>query len=76
MVNYSLDGDEFAVLVNDEGQYSIWPSSQDVPAGWRIVFPQGTKAEALAFIESEWTDMRPKSLQERMAASAVGRENH
>lgn len=76
MVNFSLDGDEFVVLVNDEGQYSIWPSAQDVPAGWRIARPKGTKAEALAFIENEWTDMRPKSLQERMAASAAGRAKY
>ncbi|MBT5049791.1 MAG: MbtH family NRPS accessory protein, partial [Rhodospirillaceae bacterium] len=25
--NWSLDGDDFKVLVNDEDQHSIWPSA-------------------------------------------------
>ncbi|MGW3730031.1 MbtH family protein, partial [Streptomyces sp. NPDC000851] len=26
----------FLVLVNDEGQHSLWPSFADVPGGWTI----------------------------------------
>jgi len=25
----------YHVLINDEGQYSLWPSFIDVPDGWR-----------------------------------------
>ncbi|MFF4160350.1 MbtH family protein [Streptomyces sp. NPDC001678] len=55
----------FLVLVNDEGQHSLWPSFSDVPAGWAIARGPGTRAEALAHVEENWTDMRPKSLVAR-----------
>jgi MbtH protein len=64
--NWQIDGDEFVVLVNDEEQYSIWPSAKTVPQGWRQVGPIGPKAECLAYVEQHWTDMRPKSLQHQM----------
>jgi len=57
---------EYLVLVNDEGQYSLWRTFKQVPAGWTAVGPRGPRAECLAYIESHWTDMRPKSLIERM----------
>ncbi|MEO3808647.1 MbtH family protein [Sphaerisporangium sp. B11E5] len=60
------DGTFFA-LINDEGQYSLWPAFADVPAGWEIVFGEATRKECLDYIEENWTDMRPKSLIEEMA---------
>lgn len=66
--NWSIDGDEFMVLVNGEGQHSIWPSAVQVPAGWTQIGPVGPKAECLAFIEANWTDMRPRSLQRSMSS--------
>ena len=27
----------FLVLVNDEGQHSLWPAFAEVPAGWTVV---------------------------------------
>jgi MbtH protein len=53
-------------LINDEGQYSLWPAFADVPAGWTIVHGEGTRQACLDFIEREWTDMRPKSLIRQM----------
>jgi MbtH protein len=58
----SIDGDSFAVLVNAEGQYSIWPARKAVPAGWSRVGPTGPKADCTAYIETHWTDMRVRSL--------------
>ncbi|WP_272933751.1 MbtH family protein [Streptomyces sp. PSAA01] len=52
----------FLVLVNDEGQYSLWPSFADVPAGWETAHPEADRQACLDFIEARWTDMRPKSL--------------
>jgi MbtH protein len=52
----------FYALVNDEGQYSLWPSFADVPEGWEIVHGVESRQSCLDFIEKNWTDMRPKSL--------------
>jgi MbtH protein len=52
----------YQVLVNDEGQHSLWPAFADVPAGWRVVFEDNTRKACLEFIEENWTDMRPNSL--------------
>ncbi|MFD7550963.1 MbtH family protein [Streptomyces sp. NPDC059578] len=56
----------FLVLTNDELQYSLWPSFVDVPQGWRIAFPEDSRQNCLAYIEENWTDMRPKSLIDQM----------
>jgi MbtH protein len=56
----------FHVLVNHEGQHSLWPSWKEVPAGWTIVHQSDTRAACLDYVEKNWTDMRPKSLIEKM----------
>lgn len=53
---------EYRVLVNDEGQHSLWPADIDVPAGWRIARDTGSRADCLAYVEENWTDLRPASL--------------
>ncbi|HYP30028.1 MAG TPA: MbtH family protein [Blastocatellia bacterium] len=62
---------EFLVLVNEELQYSLWPSFREIPAGWTAVGPRGKRRECLDYIEGHWTDMRPKSLVDEMAKDAV-----
>jgi len=61
------DDRPFYVLTNDEEQHSLWPAGIDVPAGWRVVFGEDTRANCVAHVEQSWTDMRPKSLREAMA---------
>jgi MbtH protein len=56
----------FLVLVNDEDQHSLWPAFADVPAGWRKVFGEASRADCLAYVEEHWTDIRPKSLRDRL----------
>jgi MbtH protein len=58
----------FLVLVNDENQHSLWPAFAEVPDGWKAVFGEDTRAACIAYIEKNWTDMRPKSLADRMDA--------
>ncbi len=58
----------FVVLVNDEGQHSLWPTFMDVPAGWTVAFPENSRDACLEYINENWTDMRPKSLIEAMGA--------
>ncbi|WP_409180698.1 MbtH family protein [Amycolatopsis sp. VS8301801F10] len=61
----------FYVVVNDEDQHSLWPAFSMVPAGWRTVFGEDTRQRCLEYVEENWTDMRPKSLREAMAADAA-----
>jgi MbtH protein len=64
------DTTTYQVLRNDEEQYSLWPVLLDVPAGWTPVGKQGTKTECMSYVDEVWTDMRPLSLREQMAADA------
>ncbi|BCJ53443.1 protein mbtH [Actinoplanes sp. NBRC 14428] len=56
----------FLVLVNDEGQYSMWPAAIDVPAGWTVAHPEDSHQACLDYVEQNWTDMRPRSLVRAM----------
>jgi MbtH protein len=60
----------YLVLVNDEGQQSLWPVFAEVPAGWQIALPESSHEESIAWIEEHWTDMRPRSVAE--ATDRVG----
>jgi MbtH protein len=60
------DSPPYAVVVNDEEQYSIWLAGRDLPAGWRADGFTGTEDECLAYIDETWTDMRPASLRRWM----------
>jgi MbtH protein len=57
---------EFIVLVNEEHQYSLWPTFREVPAGWSAARPRGSRQECLDYIEENWVDMRPRSLADQM----------
>ncbi|MYM28000.1 MbtH family NRPS accessory protein [Duganella sp. CY15W] len=59
----------YEVVVNEEEQYSIWPVTKAIPAGWRTVGVQGAKQLCLDHINTVWTDMRPLSLRQQMAAA-------
>jgi MbtH protein len=63
---------DYFVVINDEEQYSIWPSNRDVPNGWQPVGQARPKEDCLAYIEQTWTDMRPKSVREAMARQSAG----
>lgn len=60
---------KFLVLINDERQYSLWPASLDLPAGWKIARDEDTRSNCLEFVTAAWTDMRPASLVTAMAES-------
>jgi MbtH protein len=62
----------YTAVMNHEEQYSIWPADRELPAGWTAVGTPGLKAQVLAYIEEVWTDMRPKSLREKMEAAGLG----
>ena len=58
------------VVVNHEEQYSIWPTHRPLPLGWRGEGKRETRDQCLDHIAAVWTDMRPRSLRERMDAKA------
>ncbi|MET8042600.1 MbtH family protein [Micromonospora sp. NPDC005215] len=67
----------YHVLINDEGQYSLWPSFVEVPAGWSVALRETDRQSCLDHIDENWTDMRPKSLIRAMEGATVdgaGRE--
>ncbi len=57
---------EFSVVINDEEQYSIWPSDKYLPIGWKKTGQYGTEKDCLDYIDNVWTDMRPLSLRKAM----------
>ena len=60
-----IDG-TFLVLVNAEGQHSLWPEQIAVPAGWTVMHAADTRQNCLDYIKENWTDMRPESLKRSM----------
>jgi MbtH protein len=59
----------YLVLVNDEGQHSLWPGFADVPAGWTVAKTADTRDACLAYVEENWTDLRPAGLIKSMDAA-------
>jgi MbtH protein len=57
---------EHLVLVNDEGQHSLWPAFAEIPAGWITAHGPAPRQACLDYVNEHWTDMRPKSLIEAM----------
>ena len=41
----------YHVLINEEGQHSLWPAFKEVPLGWTIALKSGTRA---AFSRSQF----------------------
>ena len=70
MNNEDTENMKYKVVVNDEGQYSIWAADRPNPDGWRAAPKRGSKSECLAYIKEVWTDMRPLSLRNKMNDSA------
>ena len=56
----------FRVLVNEEGQHSLWPDFAEVPEGWTVVLKDSTRDAALPYLRSvvcNLTRMRIRHLQ-------------
>jgi MbtH protein len=64
--------DRFAVVINHEEQYSLWPEHRTPPLGWRTTGFAGTKSACLAHIKAVWTDTTPLSLRPTTERYAYG----
>ncbi len=58
-----MNDQHYRVVVNAEEQYSIWAEHLPIPKGWVDVHAPAPKDICLKYIESVWTDMRPKSVR-------------
>ncbi|MGI5426019.1 MbtH family protein [Streptomyces sp. CA-179760] len=69
---------EYLVVINEEEQYSIWPSVRELPAGWTAVGEPRSRDDCLDHIERVWTDMRPKSVRQALAnaGSLIAQGSH
>ncbi|MDS0527392.1 MbtH family protein [Clostridium sp. SHJSY1] len=61
----------YFVLINNEGQYSIWPAFLDIPSGWTTIYGEESQKLCLDYINSNWVDMRPNSLKSEIS---IGKE--
>lgn len=60
----------YLVLVNGEGQHSLWPSFVAVPAGWTVALDESSRSACLEYVNANWTDLRPRSLIQSMDDAA------
>lgn len=66
---FENDDANYLVLVNSEGQHSMWPQTIDVPDGWSVAFGPDRRQACLDYVETNWVDMRPASLALAMTGS-------
>jgi tryptophan 2,3-dioxygenase len=79
MSNLFEDGNgTYVVLVNGEGQHSLWPGSILVPAEWQMSFGPESRKACLAYIEERWSNPCMCSGKDRSSEDpAMGlSENH
>ncbi|MFZ3561259.1 AMP-binding protein [Streptomyces sp. BH055] len=62
---------EYQVVLNDEAQYSIWPSTSPLPTGWYSEGLRGNKEACLDHIDRVWKDVRPLSVRQRLGHDSV-----
>ncbi|MCB4208810.1 MbtH family protein [Arthrobacter sp. UM1] len=53
---FESEQSEFLALRNVAGQYSLWPSWLEVPAGWSAEFGPSSRGDVLSYIENSWVE--------------------
>ncbi|MBF6165502.1 MbtH family protein [Streptomyces gardneri] len=71
MSNPFDDGDAmFYVLINQEGEHSLWPIFAAVPGGWSIAYGAANRNACLRYVQTHWVDMRADSLPGSVSGEA------
>lgn len=47
---------EWQVVVNQRGQYALWPAWRELPAGWQACGVAGDKDECLDAVRRLWPE--------------------
>jgi MbtH protein len=63
---FDVQDGTFSVLVNDEGQHSLWPDFAEVPAGWTVAHGPVGRDDCVEYVNANWTDLRPRGLATRL----------
>ena len=50
---------QFAILQNDQGQYSLWPQQCELPAGWRVVCEPQSQEACQQWLAERWQTLDP-----------------
>ncbi|MGF1426921.1 MbtH family protein [Kitasatospora sp. LaBMicrA B282] len=45
----------YRVLVNEAGDFSLWPAFAAVPAGWTVALEPASRTECIDHINRNWT---------------------
>lgn len=64
---------QYVVLMNHEGQYSLWPGFAAIPEGWNQTLGLSTREVCIAYINENWADLRPRSLYANAGSAPEGR---
>ena len=51
----------YFVLVNDQGQHSLWPDIVPLPSDWSIAFGSANHESCLGFIERLWAERNERT---------------
>ena len=62
---FENDNYTYKVLINEEGQYSLWPAFLDVPIGWNVVYEEASRQSCLEYVEYNWKDLNTQGNQVR-----------
>ncbi|MFZ6765539.1 MbtH family protein [Undibacterium sp. Di26W] len=61
--------DQYDVITNHQGHYSIWPSGKEIPLGWHPSGISGSREDSLRYISEVWTSTHPSSLPDAMKSA-------
>lgn len=53
----------YKVLINEEGQHSLWPAFLNIPEGWCSIYGEESRKNCVDYINANWTDLQPNSLK-------------
>jgi amino acid adenylation domain-containing protein/thioester reductase-like protein len=67
--------DAFTVVVNDAGQFSLWPASADLPDGWRRRSDAMSRSACLDTITGAWQDITPARVRAAVRGPAGSARN-
>jgi MbtH protein len=68
MKNTDSEARPMRVVVNEDGQYSVYPEGVELAPGWHAVGVSGDGTACSAYIEKHWTDLRPLRLRKSVEA--------
>jgi MbtH protein len=61
--------EKWIVVKDEEDRYSVWSTDKRMPNGWTAVGFEDSRQECLEEIKAIWSDPRPASLRQAMAAN-------